>query len=68
MRSLLSLFILVGACQLGCAARAAAPVQSAASTRIMCLDLMGPPIWPPLQDRRHDERLVGETTPIYAAG
>src|SRR5688572_11389445 len=31
MRSLLSLFILVGACHLGCAARTAAPVQSAAS-------------------------------------
>lgn len=31
MRSLLSLVILVGACHLGCAPRAAAPVQSAAS-------------------------------------
>jgi tetratricopeptide (TPR) repeat protein len=31
MRSLLSLFIVVGACHLGCAARTAGPVQSAAS-------------------------------------
>jgi tetratricopeptide (TPR) repeat protein len=31
MRSLLSLFIVVGACQLGCAARTAGPAQSAAS-------------------------------------
>ncbi len=31
MRSLLSLFLVVGACHLGCAARTAAPVQSAAS-------------------------------------
>jgi tetratricopeptide (TPR) repeat protein len=31
MRSLLSLFIVVGACHLGCAARTAAPVQSAAN-------------------------------------